>query len=113
MESMNPSSKPGAATWAEVGPQGAERELRLDGEVGTGLRRASKARLGFGALSCRSWGAIKGIFILFFSSKGSEQGHLTMWSDLCVHKIPVAAGVEDGLKGRDRWQEDLFRRRLP
>lgn len=28
-----------------------------------------------------------------------------MWSDLWVHKIPVAAGVEDGLKGRDRWQE--------
>lgn len=24
-----------------------------------------------------------------------------MRSDLCVHQIPVAAGVEDGLKGRD------------
>lgn len=43
---------------------------------------------------------------LCFSSKSSEQGHLNMWSDLCVHKIPVAAGVEDGLEGRDRWQED-------
>lgn len=74
MESMNPSSKPGAATWAEVGPQRAERELRLDGEVGTGLRRASKARLGFGALSCRSWGAIKGILFYFFHQRALSKG---------------------------------------
>lgn len=75
-------------------------------QLGLDCKRLQKARLEFGALSCRSWGAIKGIFILFFSSKSSEQGHLTVWSDLCVHKIPVAAGVEGGLKGRDRWQED-------
>ena len=52
-ESKNPNSRSRTATQAEV---------RLDGAVRTGLRRASKARLGFGALACRSWGAIKGIF---------------------------------------------------
>lgn len=104
MESVHPDFKAGATTQAEVGPQRALREVRLD-VVGIGLCRASNTRLGFGALSCRSWGAIKGICILFSSSKSSEQEHLTVWSDLWVHKIPVAAGVEDGLKGRDRWQE--------